>query len=129
MLAKLNLLVKITILGAKNDLFLKEKFLGANISLAGARSGLTSNRTIAGHFTGSPYANFRPDRMKIDRVITDFWRIFSKISETPVYLCRVLPKIFLRHSPKGLPWPVYVPEKPFDPKYGVSAFQDSPGKR
>ena len=32
------------------------------------------------------------------------------------------------HSPKGLPWPVLFPAKPFGPKYGVSAFQHSRAK-
>ena len=53
---------------------------------------------------------------------SDFLGAFFDIFCICRFISAVFAQFFLRHSPKDLPWPVYLPEKPFGPKYEVSAF-------
>ena len=65
---------------------------------------------------------FRSIGLKLSDLERFFRCIFWHFLHLLIYLCRFLPRFFLRPSPKDLPWPVYLPAKPFGPKYEVSAF-------
>ena len=76
LLAKFNLLVKMTIFGAKNDQFSRFSTLRAHNFFQSAGSATHVESNISQRCLRSPCTNFGWNQIKIDKVITDFLTIF-----------------------------------------------------